>query len=242
MPIFILICLFAGLLGFYLSLKKQKPIFLYMSFVICLFSSFLFSFFVHERISNRINSINNVSRNNFDTLKKSDEKQDSQINAFNESLLNLQNQISALQSETSELGVKQREIKAFNAKEANPCKQLPLPLDIGLDQYPIDAKYSTLGQLGEIFTAAPCGSQRIQKILGVEGENYTIGAGITLPLVPSETLLKTFESIGFTCDIPSVENQKCTEWKLEKTIKIKDLLKLEPFYKEFSHSGCLNCG
>lgn len=241
MPILILACLFGGLLGFYISLKKQKPTFLYMSFIICLFSSFLFSFFVDGRSANKINILKNTSYTKFDTLEKSDEEQNLEIKTLNESLLVLQNQISTLQSENSELGQKQREIKAFNAKETNPCKQLPLPLDIGIDQYPIAAKYSTLGQLGEIFTAAPCGQQRIQKIFGVDGENYNIGAGISLPLAPSAALLKTFETLGFTCTITSTEPKDCTEWKLDKTIKMKDLLKLEPFYKEFSTSSCVNC-
>jgi len=121
------------------------------------------------------------------------------------------------------------------------CADTPTPTDIGRDIYPIEIKYINLGFLGQIFTAYKCGPERVDQIFGVEGTDYTLGSTIWLRDNPTQSLIDTFKSIGFTCDEESPD-ATCKTWKLLDTVKVDDLIKLEPFYQNFEADDCQNCG
>ena len=112
---------------------------------------------------------------------------------------------------------------------------------IGGYVYPIDPKYKNLHFLGQLFTAANCGQERLSQIEGVVGENYTFGPRIILKDNPSQELVNVFRSIGFNCDDKLPDNE-CKEWSPDEFIKISELLKLEPYYSYFSSDDCENCG
>jgi hypothetical protein len=243
MFIIVLICLIVGLSGFYFSLKKQNTLSIFLSFTLCLFSSFLFSFYVDGRNANKINGFKNIAYNKMYDLENSNEQKVSEsLKQFDTQLFNLSNRIQELEWQGTETGQEQMKIKAFNAKEANLCKRLPYTSDIGGDVYPTDPKYGDrLGYLGQLFTAVPCGEQRVQKIMGVDGENYIFGAEITLREAPSENLFKNLNTLGFVCNEKS-DLKNCKDWRLVNSVKVNDILKLEPFSQEFSHIDCTNCG
>lgn len=121
------------------------------------------------------------------------------------------------------------------------CTNQPSPTDIGRDIYPIDPKYNGLGFLGQLFTAYPCGSARVSKIFGVKNGNYTLGSTIWTKNNPTTQLINTFKSIGFKCADKSTE-QTCKKWDLSKTVKVDDIVKLEPFHAEFEADDCTICG
>lgn len=137
------------------------------------------------------------------------------------------------------------------------CTMDPRGIPIGSHVYPIDKKYSSMSFLGQVFTAAECGEERLQKIWGVDGENYTIGSSIILNKEPDQELFDVLKSIGYNCLVKEdsndkypkwVElenatlNDKCLQWTLSGTVKTKDLLKLKPYYKEIKGDGCVICG
>ncbi len=232
----ILLCLVVGLIGFFVSLKKQKPTFLFLSFVLCLFSSFLFSFYAQARLHNWIDTGNNISRSKFDTFDKFLANYDPNTIETKNKLDDLQNQIIRTQKENRE------QIQQLNSMQPDFCKQLPTPAYMeGQYDYPIDPKYGSTDYLYQLFTAIPCGSERIQHIAGVADDNYTLGANITLTNAPSTQLLKTLESLNFLCQTAGVTSKQCTYWKLDQSVPVKDIVKLEPFYKEFDHLICVNC-
>ncbi len=113
---------------------------------------------------------------------------------------------------------------------------------IGSDVYPINPKYKNLHFLGQLFTAADCGPERLSQIWGVDGENYTLGPRIILKNNPSKELIDVFKSIGFDC-CDKVSDSKCKQWSHDNySIKISELLKLEPYHNDFSSDDCANCG
>jgi len=60
-----------------------------------------------------------------------------------------------------------------------------------------------------------------------------------LKSAPSDLLTSTFKSIGYKCtDLET----SCKKWELWTTVKINDLMKLEPFHENFEADDCTNCG
>lgn len=121
------------------------------------------------------------------------------------------------------------------------CTAPPTITDIGSDVYPIDPKYRGVEFLGQLFTAYNCGQARLSKIFGVEGNNYTLGSAIWLKTNPSQSLINAFKSIGFKCAEGNSEIS-CKEWGLWDTIKVDDLMTLEPYHENFKTDDCRNCG
>lgn len=121
------------------------------------------------------------------------------------------------------------------------CTDTPTGTDIGRDVYPIDPKYDGLGFLGQLFTAYNCGQARVSKIFGVDGNNYTLGSAIWLKSNPSQSLISTFKSIGFKCG-EDVSDVSCKKWELWDSVKVDDLIKLEPYSENFEADDCRNCG
>ena len=122
------------------------------------------------------------------------------------------------------------------------CDDEPFGTAIGGNVYPIDLKYKKLHFLGQLFTAANCGQERLNQLDGVNGEYYTLGPTINLKNNPSQELVNVFKSIGFDC-YDKLSDNKCKKWSLDnKLIKISELLKLEPYHNNFSSDDCVNCG
>lgn len=121
------------------------------------------------------------------------------------------------------------------------CTAEPTPTDIGRDIYPIDSKYSNLSFLGQLFTAYDCGSDRVSQLFGVDGNNYTLGSTVWLKDYPSQSLIDTFGSVGFSCH-ESNSDAYCKEWQLWETVTVDDMMKLEPYYQNFETDDCTNCG
>ena len=123
------------------------------------------------------------------------------------------------------------------------CMAPPVSTAIGRDIYPIDPKYNTgLKFLGELFTAYICDPEDVSKIFGVDDDNnYTLNPTILLNNNPSQALISILKSIGFKCGEGN-SNESCKTWILENTVKVNDLMKLEPYYKNFKADNCTNCG
>ena len=122
------------------------------------------------------------------------------------------------------------------------CDDEPFGTAIGSNVYPIDLKYKKLHFLGQLFTAANCGEERLNQIFGVDGENYILGSAINLKNDPSQELVNVFKSIGFSC-YDKLPDNECKEWSLNNySIEISELLKLEPHHNNFSSDDCANCG
>ena len=60
------------------------------------------------------------------------------------------------------------------------CTAPPIVSEIGSADYPINPKYRPLGYLGQLFTAADCGPERVKNIMGVVDGKYTLGSTIRL--------------------------------------------------------------
>lgn len=130
---------------------------------------------------------------------------------------------------------------ASTNNQATLCTAEPITNDIGSTNYPIATKYQNIAFLGEFFTASDCGQNRLNKITGVNGDNYTLGSTIYLTANPTQGLVDTFKSLNFTCKDGKIDTQ-CLKWSFPGTIKVDNLLKLKPFVTEFKSDDCINCG
>ncbi len=124
---------------------------------------------------------------------------------------------------------------------AKECTEAPATTEIGRDVYPIAEKYKHLQFLGQLFTASDCSSQRLSKIFGVKGDEYTQGALITLNAAPSVEFLSTLKTVGFICSEQKSEST-CIQWQLDKTVKVLGILKLKPYANEIKQDDCYICG
>ena len=118
------------------------------------------------------------------------------------------------------------------------CTDPATTTEMGSVMYPIDPRYAQLGFLGQLFTAADCGSSRLQETFGGENASYSLGSAIWLKDQTSPSLTSLLQSIGFACS----PDEGCKKWELYKTVKIKELLKLEPYTSSFKQDDCRNCG
>ena len=131
----------------------------------------------------------------------------------------------------------------FINQQETLCTDESVGAGIGSDVYPIDSKYKNIHFLGQLFTAANCGQERLNQIWGVSGENYILGSAIWLIDNPSSSLIDTLKSIGYQCVDKSSNHSSCKMWELEEIVKVNDLLKLEPYYENFRQDDCRrNCG
>ncbi len=107
---------------------------------------------------------------------------------------------------------------------------------MGRQTYPRSPTYDHLTDLGEIFTAAECGSERLKSTFGGEDAMYLWGSRIILRVPPSPPFQSVLESIGFQCT-----TQPCTEWSIGK-VSIEQLLRLKPYSQSIVRDDCTNCG
>jgi len=133
------------------------------------------------------------------------------------------------------------EVEEPTSQPTSLCTDPPTATAIGRDVYPIDPKYDGLNFLGQLFTAYNCSPERMSKLFGVEGDNYNLGSAVWLKDIPSQDLIDTFKSIGFSCSDETPE-ESCKKWELRETVTIEKLMKLEPYYKNFKQDDCRNCG
>jgi|GEM_PF-3049519 len=125
-------------------------------------------------------------------------------------------------------------------KETSFCDKAPTATDIGRNILPIELEYKTIEFLGQIFTAYPCGKDRISQIFGVEGDSYTLGSTIFLKQKASQPFSDVLKEIGFSCK--SETESECKEWTLKNTVKIDDIMKLKPYADQIEKDDCVNCG
>lgn len=180
-------------------------------------------------------------------------------NAINQEQAEFQQQISELRGQITKLKEENKNLQGTLLEEAtlriqkqetdvvadysnSPlCTDPPTDTEIGRQVYPIDTQYKNIHFLGQIFTAYNCGEKRLNKIFGVEENNYTLGSAIWLISNPSQSLINILKSIGFTCD-ENMLDENCKKWELWEIIKVGDLIKLEPYYENFEMDDCINCG
>lgn len=124
---------------------------------------------------------------------------------------------------------------------SNLCTDAPTATAIGRDIYPIAPEYSHLGFLGQLFTAADCGEQRVSQLFGVSGNDYTLGSTIWLTNSPSSALQDQLIDIGFTCATDD-SSASCETWQLWDAVSTDSLLELEPYSDEFTSDDCTICG
>jgi len=123
------------------------------------------------------------------------------------------------------------------------CQATPIPNEIGYSSYPAHPSMDYLSHLGSLLTAYDCGAERVGKIFGVKGDEYTLGSQITLKDRPDQKFIQDLKSIGYQC-VSSQGDENCLEWKLNKTVKIKDLLILRSYIQsgKIINNDCINCG
>ena len=175
--------------------------------------------------------------------------QNSQSHALRREIQVLQKQNKTLASAIGTLSQKLTETeksspeeKVTEIKTLSPlCTAAPTGTDIGRDVYPIDPKYKNLEFLGQLFTASTCGPERLSKIDGVDGDNYTLGSAVRLIKNPNQNLINTFKEIGYKCE-KDMSEILCKKWELWDVVKVSDLLKLEPFHENFEGDDCRKCG
>lgn len=115
--------------------------------------------------------------------------------------------------------------------------------DIGTVAYPKAAAYAHLAGLGELLTAADCGSARFAEV--AKGFSYPQRGGL-LHLVsgPPEGFLGIIENLGFICAVPhGGDKSRCTEWTIGAAAPaLQDLLELKPWADDIASESCASCG
>lgn len=124
-------------------------------------------------------------------------------------------------------------------KRGDLCNNEPTYCDNGRAIYPIDEKYNQLDFLGQLFTAAKCGHERLNQLFGINNNIYDLGSTIYLKEVPNNEFKNIINEIGYICN---EDDNNCIKCKLEKNINIYDLLKLEPFSDKIDKDDCIFCG
>jgi hypothetical protein len=162
-------------------------------------------------------------------------------NEMQQKIDSVENKANDLTNKLNETETKLSELEKVQLNNSL-CTIEPIPNETGYSTYPIAEKYKDLRHLGELFTAADCNNpERLSGVFGVKGENYIIGANMSLKDAPSTEMLNTLKSIGFYCKDKSIE-VNCKQWELKNTVKLNDFLKLKNFYQEIIASSCANCG
>jgi len=128
----------------------------------------------------------------------------------------------------------------FREQRALHCVAEPTPTEIGSVVYPISDQYSHLHFLGQIFTAAECGQDRLAEVVDAiqpevyEDGEYGLGVNVILEGgVPSE-VVQTLTSRGFQC-----VDLQC---QYEDTIQVNTLVELKEYAHYFERDDCIRCG
>ena len=126
-------------------------------------------------------------------------------------------------------------------QESVYCTQEPTYNDAGAVVYPIDEKYGDLNYLGQLFTAADCGEERLAEFTG-GNETYGLGSTIWLNTVPSEGFLEVLLATGYECNENTDSSATCSTWRLDGEVPVVTILTLEGFVGEIKMDDCVNCG
>jgi hypothetical protein len=113
----------------------------------------------------------------------------------------------------------------------------------GRTRMPIAAKYGNLDILGQILTAADCGSMRLAQITWLEdspkgGLQYSFGLTLNLKNPASPELLAQLLMLGFDCETKSMF-AACRNWVANKVLTVAELQKLQPFVSEMDTDSSL---
>lgn len=153
--------------------------------------------------------------------------------------------------QSSQAGASQTEAPMAAATVAAPvvtvadsklCSGLATTIS-GRTKMPVDSKYAKLDILGQIFTAADCGEERLAQIPWLEsspkgGLQYSFGLSLDLAASPSPDLLAQLLVLGFDCETKSLFSV-CRNWTANKVMTVEDLRKLVPFVGEISGDASL---
>lgn len=127
-------------------------------------------------------------------------------------------------------------------QEEDVCLAEPIPLAIGRYEYPKKEEYEHLNFFGELFTAAECGTSRVNKLFGIREGNYTLKPDIGIREDASKEFLSLLDEIGFECQQVSEETGQCWHWTLWEIVPVEEILRLKPYADEIVSDGCINCG
>ena len=144
--------------------------------------------------------------------------------------------INALETIEQEKINRQVQKTVDNNQQIDLCTSL---LEGNRIAFPSDQKYGLTTVLGEIFTAYSCGPERFSQLYW--GDEYKAGLKLYLNNKATLELLMVLKDLNFSCQSNTPESE-CREWQLKNIIKTIDLIKLEPFFKEFKYDDCINCG
>ncbi len=120
------------------------------------------------------------------------------------------------------------------------CSEQPQGSEGGVFRYPVNPKWKQLTILGQLFTAADCGSSRLSQVPGVQNGTYQPGVAVWTKTTPSSQLVTTLQTIGFTCG-DNTSDATCQQWNLDKPVLVTDLQKLEPYTDELKFDQCIRC-
>ncbi|MCR4256322.1 MAG: hypothetical protein NUW08_01305, partial [Candidatus Uhrbacteria bacterium] len=110
----------------------------------------------------------------------------------------------------------------------------------GRMMYPIAEVYrpGDLPFLGEAFTQAQCGKERIEELY--PDGLYSWGSSLRLKAAPSSGLSDALTNAGFQCR--AMEDEACLGWELKKSVELNLILRLEPYSDEMASEDCILCG
>lgn len=105
--------------------------------------------------------------------------------------------------------------------------------------YPVHPKYGNLNFLGRLFTANDCSEVRLKEVMRTD--DYELGSTVWLKSNPSNEFIKVLSAIGYVCSERIAQNS-CKKWRLEKTVKIEEILRLLPYVELIENDDCIYCG
>lgn len=122
------------------------------------------------------------------------------------------------------------------AQEESICSAEPTRL-AGREEKPIAQPYVRIRFLGQVFTEFQCRD-------GQEGfdpnQAYDLGSAIRLKAIASPQLYTALKDIGYLC--AAGPESGCMTWRLESSVPMHMLMRLEPFVDEIQSDDCVNCG
>jgi S-layer homology domain/PsbP-like protein len=131
-------------------------------------------------------------------------------------------------------------LATFKLAQPPECVADPVTDESGHTVYPIAKTYENVKFLGQLFTAADCGPDRLGKIYGVKGDEYQLGSSLLLSKDPSADLVADLKAVGYACHDTNPETS-CRQWELAQTVKTESLLGLKTFMDYFKSDACFNC-
>jgi hypothetical protein len=122
----------------------------------------------------------------------------------------------------------------------DPCTASPDDSGIGDLRNPVADKYIKLTKLGQLFTAADCGPERLRALYG-DLSGHISDLQIVLKTAPSSALYNTLYGLGFA-PTDGNDTAKSKVWLLTTTVTYEKLLKLLPYAQEMNYDDCTRCG